>query len=58
MPRPIGSDRIGYMALDSLQHYKGVKFSQNDRKAPEYEQFFNATEMKIYEVMIGRPYPK
>ena len=46
------------MALDGLQHYKGVKFSQNDRKAPEYEQFFDETEMKIYEVMIGRPYPK
>ena len=46
------------MALDGLQHYKGVKFSQNDRKAPEYRQFFDATEMKIYEVMIGRPYPK
>ena len=46
------------MALDGLQHYKGVKFSQNDRKAPEYEQFFDETEMKIYEVMVGQPYPK
>ena len=46
------------MALDGLQHYKGVKFSQNYRKAPEYKQSFNETEMKIYEVMAGRPYPK
>ena len=46
------------MALDGLQHYKCVKFSQNDRKAPEYKQFFNKTEMKIYEVMTGRSYPK
>ena len=46
------------MALDGLQHYKSVKFSQNDRKAPEYKNFFDATEKKIYEVMVGRPYPK
>jgi hypothetical protein len=46
------------MALDGLQHYKSVKFSQNDRKAPEYKNFFDETEMKIYEVMTGRPYPK
>ena len=46
------------MALDGLQHYKGVKFSQKDRKAPEYKQFFNKTEVKIYEVMTGRSYPK
>ena len=50
-------DRIE-MDMDGLQQYKGVKFSQNDRKTPEYKQFFNETEMKIYEVMIGRPYPK
>ena len=46
------------MALDGLQHYKCVKFSQDDRKAPEYEQFFDETEMKIYEEMAGRSYPK
>jgi hypothetical protein len=46
------------MALDGLQHYTSVKFSQNDRKTPEYKQFFDATEMKIYEVMVGRPYQK
>ena len=46
------------LALDGLQQYKGVKFSQNDRKAPEYKQFFNETEMKIYEVMVERPYPR
>ena len=46
------------MALDGLEHFEGVKFSQQDRKAPEYKQFFNETEMKIYEVMTGRPYPK
>ena len=44
------------MALDDLEHYKSVKFSQNDRKVPEYKQFFDETEMKIYEVMTGRPY--
>ena len=41
-----------------LQHYKSVKFYQNDRKATEYKQFFDETEMKIYEVMTGRPYPR
>ena len=46
------------LSLESLESIQGVKFSQNDREAPEYKQFFDETEMKIYEVMTGRPYPK
>jgi len=46
------------LSLEGLKHLEGVKFSQQDRKHPEYKQFFNETEIKIYEVITGRSYPK
>ncbi len=46
------------LSLERLENYKGVKFSQQDRKYPEYNSVFDETEMKIYEEMTGRSYPK
>jgi len=44
--------------LENLEYIDGVKFPQQNRTGVEYQNLFDETAMKFYEVVVGLPYPK
>jgi hypothetical protein len=43
--------------LGTLENVDGVKFPQENRTGPEYRKLFDETALKIYEGVVGKPYP-
>ena len=44
--------------LETLEYVEGVKFPHENRTGAEYKRFFDETSLKIYEAVVGKPYPK
>ena len=44
--------------LENLEYIDGVKFPQQNRTGVEYQNLFDETAMKFYEVVVGLPYPQ
>ena len=45
------------MMLETLEYVDGVKFLLKNRTGAEYRKLFDETALKIYEAVVGKPYP-
>ena len=45
------------MMLETLEYVHGVKFPLENRTGAEYRKLFDETALKIYEGVVGKPYP-